>query len=167
MSVLKAVRGFFLLSLLTAGVPAVAHAQTPLRVERFPAATPQKTRIASVPSMAAGGLVGGAIGLIVFGYLGAVIADDPDSSEDLDALGGFVLGGALGEATMLPLGVHLVNRRQGNYAASMLASVGIVVAGLGLAFLTEDQAPLPGIILAAIPVAQLTSSIVIERRTSR
>src|SRR5688572_20486113 len=125
-------------------------------------------RIAPTANMIAGGLVGGALGLLVFGYAGALIADNQaDTGEDLAALGGFVVGASIGEALMMPLGVHLVNHRRGNYGTAALVSVAIAAGGLALAFATEDQSPLPGIILVAIPIAQIATSVAIERSTSR
>jgi hypothetical protein len=162
---MNAFRCFAAVCLLVASAASVAHAQSPYRVNRFAA---QQERTASVPAMAAGGLVGGALGLVVFGYMGALIADNQaDSGEDLAALGGFVVGGTIGEALMVPLGVHLVNRRRGNYGTAALVSLGIAAGGVALALATEDQAPLPGVILVAIPIAQIASSIAIERSTSR
>jgi hypothetical protein len=113
-----------------------------------------------------GGLVGGAIGFFAFGFAGALIADSQadDGSDGFEALGGFVVGAVVGESVMLPLGVHVANRRRGDYALELLASAAIAGVGVGLTAAMEDM----GIVfLPAIPIAQLATSIAIERRATR
>lgn len=154
---------------IAAGMASTAHAQGLLRTERF--STPlvmQQSENGSIPKMAAIGLLGGGIGLVVGGLGGTVITDDrsSDSSDDLSFLSGMVVGGTIGESLMLPLGVHLGNKRRGQLMPAMLASLAIGAGGVVLAIATEDQAPLPGVILALTPIAQLVTSIAIERSTS-
>jgi hypothetical protein len=157
-----------LLAVFLITLPAFANAQAPLRVDRFPRSQPvMQSQSASTPAMVAGGLAGAAIGFVVFGYIGALITDDPDSSEDLGAIAGGIIGGSIGESVLLPTGVHLVNHRRGKLVPSILASSAIGGAGLLLAIATEDQAPVPGIILGLTPIAQVISSILIEKATSR
>jgi hypothetical protein len=167
MRAMRGMRAFAVLCVLGLPGASALHAQAPRRVDRFPAVQ-QEVRVAPTANMIAGGLVGGAVGLVVFGYMGALIADNQaDDGEDLAALGGFVVGATIGEALMVPLGVHLVNHRRGNYGRAALVSAAIAAGGLALAFATEDQAPLPGIILVAIPIAQIATSVAIERSSSR
>jgi hypothetical protein len=115
--------------------------------------------------MVAGGLGSGVLGFVAFGVAGAVIADSQaDSGNDgFEALGGFVVGAALGTTVMVPLGVHLVNRRQGDCGTALLLSVGIAAAGIGLTSLDGELAV---VFLPAIPIGQLIASIAIERATA-
>lgn len=120
----------------------------------------------STVAVAGAGLLGGAVGLVAGGYLGALLAESGDD-EDLDYLGGAVVGAALGEGAMLPLGVHLADGRRGSYAASALVSLGL--AGAGLLALEAVHYDVPGapIVLVAVPVAQLVATIAVERATAR
>lgn len=59
-------------------------------------------------------------------------------------------------------GVHLANRRRGNYALSLLASAAIGAAGVLAVDAANDGWP-----LISVPIAQLISSILIERATAR
>ncbi len=116
--------------------------------------------------MVAAGLGGGVVGFVVGGYIGARLSDDPNNYEDLDALAGGLAGGTIGESLLLPVAVHLTNHRRGKVLPAMLASTALGVGGVWLAIATQDSAPLPGIILSLTPIAQLISSITIERRTA-
>ena len=71
---------------------------------------------------------------------------------------GFVRDGSVA----LPLGVHLAKHRRGNYGLSLLASLAIGAVGLGATVASGD-----GRIMIAVPVAQLASSIAIERATAQ
>jgi hypothetical protein len=120
-----------------------------------------QTPTASTGSMVLGGLLLGAAGFFGGGYLGAIIAD---RSSDLEfaALTGFVVGAVIGETAGLPLGVHLANKRRGEYAPSLLVSAGIAAVGLALASSDDDNLEF----LIPVPIAQLIASIAIERRTA-
>ncbi|MDZ7288985.1 MAG: zinc ribbon domain-containing protein [candidate division KSB1 bacterium] len=119
-------------------------------------------RQGSVAGPVAGGLWAGAIGLFAGGLIGARIDEaSSDGYEEWDGLAGLVIGAPIGEALLLPVGVHLANRRQGNLPLALFASIGIAGAGIGLAAAAED-----GRILIAIPVAQLAACVAIERATS-
>jgi hypothetical protein len=123
-----------------------------------------QTREVPTTHLLAGGLAGGVVGFFAFGFLGAVIADRYFSEGDeFAALGGFMIGGLVGESVGLPVGVHLTNRRQGDFATSLLASVGIAAVGVGLTAAMEDMAI---VFLPAIPIAQLIATINIERNTA-
>lgn len=152
-----------------------AAGQAPLRVQRFVTSDRMAARVvaAAPPSpgsttgMIAAGLGAGLVGFVVVGYIGARIADDPNNYEDLDALGGAIVGGTIGESMLLPFGVHLADHRRGRVLPAVLASLGIGVAGVSLAIATQDAAPLPVVILVLTPISQLISSIAIERATAR
>lgn len=158
------------LSLLISGLllsaPA-AHAQAPLRSTRFetPALRTQLTVQQPVSNgrMALGGLAMGAIGFFGGGFAGALLfqseEDDPDG---LDALERFAIGAVIGETALLPLGVHIANKRQGNLFPAILASAAITGASLAIATSGEDQIEL----LIPVPLVQLVASIAIERATT-
>ena len=107
-----------------------------------------------------GGILGGTMG--VFGGMLAGVAWANTSKcvgEDC-SLGAGLVGAALGEAIGLAVGAHAGSSGQGNLAVSVLASVGIGVAG-ALA-LRRPSAAAPGIALS-IPVLQLVSVLALER----
>ena len=146
-----------------------AFAQGPLRTTHF------DQPIAALPSMAQqqpahvgtlilGGLLGGAVGLFVGGYAGAFLNDSEDGNpDDLDALTGFLVGAIIGETVTLPLGVHLANKRRGNFGQSLLASAAATAVGLFIATRGEDhpEAVIP------ITIVQLGASVIIEQNTTR
>jgi len=115
----------------------------------------------STARLVAGGLLGGGLGLGAGALLGGLVGggnkicgDDPCGLDEA------IFGAIGGEVVMLPLGVHLANGRRGKYLPSLavsaaIAGVGIVLSGNG------DH----GEVMVAVPVAQLVSSILIERGT--
>jgi hypothetical protein len=163
-------RILLILALFFISFDSPAAAQGPRRITHFegPAEALPKLQPQPVPTgnMILGGLAGGAVGFFAFGYAGALLADRyaDDGSDGWEALGGFAIGAVVGESVLLPLGVHIANRRQGDFATSLLVSAGIAAAGIGLTAAVEDM----GIVfLPAIPVAQLISTIAIERKTTQ
>lgn len=159
-------RKLVLIVLLMSALPALAHAQAPLRMNRF-AETSMQSSGRSVPALVFAGLVAGGVGMFVGGYSGALITDDPNNYDDVDFLPGLIWGATLGESVMLPVGVHLANRRQGKVIPAILASTAIGLGGVALAIAAQDRTPVPGLILGLTPVAQLAASIAIERATAR
>lgn len=117
-----------------------------------------------VPALAAAGLVGGAVGAVAGGYLAALLASG-DHGDDLDFLSGMVAGAAIGEGLLLPLGVHLANRRAGSYPTSALVSLGLTAAGLLALEAVHYDPPGAPVVLVAIPLAQIATSIAIESAT--
>jgi hypothetical protein len=142
-------------------------AQTPLRATHFDVARPARQFPAQEPTadyrMILGGLVGGAVGFFLGGIAGAMINDTDDTEDDLAALAGFALGATIGETIALPLGVHIANHGQGNYVLSLLASAGITGVGVAIATSGEDRLEY----LIPVPLLQLWSSIVIEKKTTK
>lgn len=116
------------------------------------------------PTLALGGLLGGAAGFVGGFYVGALLADG-DDADDLDFLSGGVAGATIGEGLLLPLGVHLANDRQGSFLTSAAASLAIAAAGLLALQAAHYDPPAAPIVLVAVPVAQLVASIAIERAT--
>jgi hypothetical protein len=91
------------------------------------------------------------------------------TQNQCDADVGAVLGAAAGEMLLLPLGVHLANRRQGGYLAPLLGSVAAVGIGFGAIHFTASNITDGGllwVIGAAIPVAQFTAAVALERRAA-
>ena len=56
----------------------------------------------------------------------------------------------------------MANRLNGSYLTALAASVGISAIGLAVAFATDEPA-----VILLIPVSQIVSSVLIERRTAR
>jgi hypothetical protein len=118
---------------------------------------------ATTVGMIAAGVGGGTVGFFAGGFIGyelgggsLVCGDDACGLEEA------AYGAIAGESVLLPLGVHVANRRQGNYGLSLLASAAI--GGLGILAVNASH---DGIPLIVVPVAQLVSSVLIERATSR
>jgi uncharacterized membrane protein YfcA len=121
------------------------------------------------------GLAGGAAGWIVgaFAVGGPLARANPFDSNQLDDglwTPGIVIGFELGQAIGIPTAVHLANQRRGDLRASLLASFALASVGTLLLW-TEDfdavfESPSRQAVLIAVPVAQLLSSIYIERRTA-
>jgi hypothetical protein len=61
--------------------------------------------------------------------------------------------------------VHLANGSRGSYTTSALASLGIAAAGLLALQAVHYDPPGAPIVLIAVPVAQIATSIAIERAT--
>lgn len=80
----------------------------------------------------AGALVGGALGLFAGGYGGMVIAAADDYVYETEAIGAAMLGGAVGEIFLLPLGAHVANGSRGSYGSALAGSVLGAAATVGL-----------------------------------
>lgn len=144
------------------GWAAVAEESSSLEAEARTLPTLAEPRPA--PTLALGGLLGGAAGFVGGFYVGALLADG-DEANDLDFLSGGVAGATIGEGLLLPLGVHIANDRQGSYLTSAAASLGIAAAGLLALEAAHYDPPAAPIVLVAVPIAQLVTSIAIERAT--
>ncbi len=126
-------------------------------------ARPAATDQAGIPAMALAGVIGGTVGVFGGGLIGSAVGGgNAICGDDACGLEEAVYGAILGESVTLPLGVHLANRGRGNYGLSLLASVGIGALGILAVDASND-----GIPLLVVPVAQLVTSIAIERATSR
>lgn len=117
------------------------------------------------------GLVG--IGASAAGMLGGFAlgaeasCDDPDSAG-LCALGGGLMGAAIGTTVTTPLAVHLVNGRRGSWILDQLASLGYGALAVGIvAALPEDEDDLEqGIVALTIPLGQTIGSVAVEKGTA-
>src|SRR5687767_12774119 len=121
---------FLLLLLLPLPTPAqqrLPSINAPLFQPNVVAAQQQR----STARLATFGLVGGGVGLVAGGLLGAIIGNDEDDTENgwIDALRGSVIGGTIGESIGLAGGVHLANDRQGSFVIATLAS--LAIGGVG------------------------------------
>lgn len=115
-------------------------------------------------TLAFGGLVGGALGFFAGGFSGVAVCGCT-SGEVNDALEAFFLGAAVGTAVTIPLGVHLSNHLEGSYLTALAVSIGISAVALAAAFALDDETASPALVLM-IPVSQIISSVLIERRTT-
>ena len=140
--------------------PALPHYRATLPV---PTARSTSRGEAGIPAMAIAGVIGGTVGVFGGGLIGSAVGGgNAICGDDACGLEEAVYGAILGESVLLPLGVHLANGRRGNYGLSLLASVGIGALGILAVDASND-----GIPLLVVPVAQLITSIAIERTTSR
>jgi hypothetical protein len=127
---------------------------------------------ASIYRMIQGGVLGAAAGWLVGGLaVGVPLAStNPFGSDALDDgvwTPGMILGLELGQAVGIPVAVHLANGRQGNLRASLMASAVLATAGTLLLWTGDVEAlEEPGrlTVLVAVPIAQLVTSIWLERR---
>lgn len=107
--------------------------------------------------MVISGTLLGAAGLIGGGMLGAGL-ENCSSGGDMCGFGGFIIGGFIGEAIALPLGVHLAGGRRGWLGAEIGTAFGISALGIAAAFATRGYG------LALVVPVQLWSSIAKEQR---
>jgi hypothetical protein len=150
---------------LLAFAPTTAVAQgSALNELRLEWASPRVAESRPAPVLAAGGLVGGGLGVLGGFTVGVALASDEDD-DDLDLLGGGVAGATIGEGLLLPLGVHLANGRRGSYMTSALVSLGLAAVGLLALDTAHYDPPTAPIVLIAVPIAQIATSIAIERAT--
>jgi hypothetical protein len=107
-------------------------------------------------------LLAGLGGMLVGAFGGGFIGSEIDGDSGLDAAEGAVIGGVIGTSLSIPSAVHLANGSRGNLGRSMLVSALLGGALLGLGTAVES-----GEIVLAAPVAQLITSVFIERNSSR
>jgi hypothetical protein len=107
-------------------------------------------------------LLAGAAGMIAGALGGGLIGVAIDDDDGLDAAEGAVVGGVVGTSLVIPATVHIVNGSRGNLGRSLLVS-----ALVGGTMLAVGWAAESGEIVLAAPFAQLITSILIERNTSR
>lgn len=163
-------RRLFLISLLL--MPSVLLGQGPraARIATLPvlpaptAPAPQRLDPVYPPAdelgMAFGGLLAGISGIVAGGFTGAVIDRSNGCGEWCGFLGA-LYGAAAGSAVMVPVGVHLTNRRRGDLGRAVVYSLGATAAGVALAHATDDGTP-----ILLIPLAQIVVSVAVERATT-
>ncbi len=111
--------------------------------------------------MALGGLLLGAGGLLAGGYLGLESGIGEKKEWFGGGWGAYYVGSAVGAVT-LGYGVHALNRRRGDGAKVVLASLLVGAAGVALTTATESAVPL----VLTVPV-QLGVALAVERSTAR
>jgi hypothetical protein len=123
-----------------------------------------------VAALALGGAASGAVGMVAFGFVGALLGGNscadignPDSCRGME---GALWGAAVGYTVGIPVGVHLVNRRAGSLGQSLLTSAAIAGAGAAIGSAVGTDQSLAVAALSA-PLIQMISSVVIERRSAR
>lgn len=104
-----------------------------------------------------GGVLGSAVGLFAGGLVGVAAA----GQDGYGAFGGLVVGAVLGEAIVMPLGVHHGNRKQGKLGRDLFASMAI--SGLGL--LVAQGSNADGVVLPLALVLQIGATVATERYT--
>lgn len=125
----------------------------------------------STGALVAGGLAGGVAGVIAGRAAGAWLSNlncDVGCDESAAYLG--IFGAMVGESLLLPLGVHLTNRRLGSYYPAMMASVAVTGAAVGLVYamskISDRVSSAEGLVVV-VPILQLVASIQIERQTAK
>ena len=146
--------------LFLAATPLAVHAQA----QGFPA-TQQVEADSPWPSIGAGlglGLGGWAVG----GFSAAYLARDcSDHEDDYCEITAFLIGAAIGGTFGMALGVHAGNGWRGNLALDFLTGALVWGAGIGLAAASGWAEPLTQVVLVTVPVAQLVTTILVERAT--
>lgn len=110
---------------------------------------------ASIARLGAGGIIGGVVGFGVGGAIGAAASGG--------GLEGIFVGAILGQSVAVPAGVNIANRRRGGLAPALVLSTAL--GGLGILALDRDVIE-AGAFYAVVPLLQLATSIIIERKTS-
>ena len=150
--------------------PHVAEAQ---RLVRFapPLEREQEQRQPPEPSLARPILFGALLGTVGWaaGTATALATFDPPCSDFGCGFKEFLLGGAIGGTTGLSLGVHLGNRRRGNFLLDFLASAATWGAGIGVAAAVYDDTDFTSafVVLLALPIIQTGVTVAVERATGR
>jgi hypothetical protein len=107
-----------------------------------------------------GAVAGAGLALLTYSILDR---QDPCLASDCDSrLGTGLLAATAGVTAMIPLGVHLANRRHGSLLTDLLVSAGVAGLGWGGAALADD-----GRWLLLIPPAQIAAAVLAERATTR
>jgi ABC-type thiamin/hydroxymethylpyrimidine transport system permease subunit len=111
--------------------------------------------------LAAGGVAGTMVGLAGGLVVGSVLAGPSEPGCESFCSNGEIVGAGLaGESLGAALGVHLANGRRGSLPLGMLASAGILAAGV--AGMQADRR-----VAYLIPFSQVLGAVYVERRTSR
>ncbi|HSK20524.1 MAG TPA: hypothetical protein VK912_15325 [Longimicrobiales bacterium] len=119
------------------------------------------------PQMIGGGLIGGALGLLLGGALGYGLETRlSENCYDLCGLGGALIGGGIGESLGMAFGVHAGNRQRGSYAAAVVGPIGVLVGTMVLVSAVDAGGPAVAIAVG-IPALQLFTSISGERAAAR
>jgi hypothetical protein len=109
------------------------------------------------------GIAGGGLGLVAGAYLGAAfevaVRDERENCFICLPVVGLAVGGLVGEAVGLGLGVHAGAGGCGTAGDHIVSALGIGGLGVMAAVATGE-----GVVLVAIPVAQIVNALEIERK---
>jgi len=83
-----------------------------------------------------------------------------DDTNEMCGLGGLILGAAIGEVLFTPVGIHLGNKREGNFFLDTLSSIAVAAAGLGASALSKGSI---GPFLVVTPIIQIGITTIVER----
>ena len=110
-------------------------------------------------------IVSGAVGGFAIGYgaaiAGALIADQADDGEDLDALGGALIGITIGEPLGVALGTHIGNGSRGSFGTVFAMSF---LSGLAGAYAAAALEGAGGVVIGS--AIQLGITTWAERRSA-
>lgn len=134
-------------------------AARPMRVEQPAAGGSAGAGHAAV--LVGAGALGGVLGFAGGFALAATLFPEA-------GIGGGVMGGVVGESLMIPIAIHLANRRRGSYPTAAVISAGLGAIGALAVVASSAERPEPVLIAyLAVPLAQIAVSTVLERRALR
>jgi hypothetical protein len=124
-----------------------------------------------------GAILGGAGGLLLGGITGLYVgggrcseAGNPDACKEFY---GLLIGAGVGLTLGIPVGAHLLNRRQGSLPYSLLASAALAAVGAVALQSVEGSTDwehrdnVRGTVVIGVPILQIVSTTLIESLTSR
>lgn len=115
----------------------------------------------SVSRVGLGAVVGAAVGVVAIGVIGYHLDRATECDDDFCGLDGILIGGSIGSTVLAPLGAHLANDRRGRLVPSLVAAaVGTGALWIAAAATNEE-------VVLAVPLANIITSVVVERATSR
>lgn len=154
-------------TILLVGSCAIAQAQLPPHSGRLGAARqtpgsldPQNQGSVISPILAGAGL--GIAGFVAGGLTGAALARDCTGSEYCVLQAAF-FGAAAGGTVGLAVGVHLGNHQRGSLPLDLLAGAVAWGTGIGIAAASDWDETVTWVAFATIPLAQLASTVAVER----
>lgn len=110
-----------------------------------------------------GGLLLGGAGWFIGALAGLGIESAAETCNTEMCFSGIVFGGATGGTLGMALGIHLGNRRLGNYALDFVTAAAIWGAGVGV-YAASDKSGIGAAILAVgVPVTQMVATVIVEK----
>lgn len=153
--------------------PAIDPGSPPPAPSRAPLPPPAASASAGDdgPSPLVLGLVG--IGASAAGMLGGFavgpeVGCDASGSNEFCALGGALIGAAVGTTLTTPLAVHLANGGRGSWFLDQAASLGYAALAVGIVAALPDEGDHVGrgIVALSIPLGQTVASVAVEKATA-
>ena len=138
---------------------------------RITGAAPTQQDQGSVAGPILAGVGLGAVGFVAGAFIGFGSAGcHSGTSDELCGLGEAIIGGAAGGTLGLALGVHLGNGKRGNFALDLLIATATAAGGVALVAksgVIRQESEMGTIAVAAIPLVELASTVVVERTVGR